>query len=528
MIRLIYNNKPFKILNEFDVSTSNSNITFNYIKIDFTGYTLDDMPLKYQEVQIKECEAGQNILTEGDVLFFGYVDTIKLGNMKMSEEDRELSITLLSPLKLATVRTVTAVGTFQLEDLIERVFEPLIVDGFEIAELNIPNSQITVNYIMQSVESCMNDLSYKRNIFWTIDVNKKIYINSIDFLFSKEAVKVLDNPNEEEGFLNISPTIESTDYANVINIKNARVIYDVSSSSSQSSDFEILSLPRKIKSNDVIEFNYPIVLSKQYLNMLKSESSGESITAIAPLVLTINNQQYSIYYDFETETLRYTGDFTFSDSDGEEGTIVLQRDSFFNNLITGFKWNGNDNVSITFASSATALRYSKVKFMHSQEIEKLKGIISRSGQIEKREDANEGWFTNQSLLDYARNLMVKNSNEINTVELIYDKDQELKIGDLVKINLPQFYTVGNYAVSKIRYNYVSELEQQWEITLKNSEILSSYIDIFRAKENANNEEKEDSLIISEYIVDGINETHIIEEVSENESRKQLHFYQRRK
>lgn len=54
MIRLIYNNTAFKILNNYEYEQSNNEITFNDITIDFTGYTLADMPLKYQEVKIKE------------------------------------------------------------------------------------------------------------------------------------------------------------------------------------------------------------------------------------------------------------------------------------------------------------------------------------------------------------------------------------------------------------------------------------------------------------------------------------------
>ena len=189
MIKLIYNNKAFEILNYFEYTQNNSEVTFNDITIDFTGHTLDDMPLKYQEIQIKECDDDQDILTHGNVLFFGYVDTIEVGKMQMEEEDRELTITLLSPLKLSTVRTTTVKGTYQLNDLVPLILEPLINDGFEIAEMNITDSQITVNYVMQSIESCMNDLGYKKDIFWTIDQNKNIYINSLDYLFSKEVKK---------------------------------------------------------------------------------------------------------------------------------------------------------------------------------------------------------------------------------------------------------------------------------------------------------------------------------------------------
>lgn len=512
MIKLIYNNKAFDILGGFDITSSNNEVTFNDITIDFTGYTLEDMPLKYQEIKIKQCREKQDILKEGDVLFFGYVDSIELGKMQMEEEDRELTITLLSPLKLATLRTVSVNGTFLVEDLILRVLEPLVNDGFKIEEINVDEGRMTVNYIMQSIEACMNDLSLKKSIFWRIDKNKKIYVNSINYLFNKKVSKEIVNASEE-GLLKIEPLIEGTDYANVINIKNARVIYSVYSSEEVSNDFEVLSLPKTIKKGDIIEFNYPIVLSLQYLKMLKEEH--KSASSIPLIYLTINNEVFSIYYNLGYETFEYNGSFTFSDSDGEEGDIVLQRDSFFTNLITGFKWNGSEQAIITYASSYSALRYSKVKFMNSEEIEKLKGVISQSGQIEKTVDAHETWFTNQSLLDYARNLLIKNTNDINTVNLAYDIDYNLEVGDIVKIELPKFYVSGKYAITKIRYIYNSEYDQLWEITLKKSELLDLYINIFRPNESLNNDERQDSLIISEYVTEGVEEIHEIESTASN-------------
>lgn len=228
MIRLIYNNKAFKILNDFGFIQSNNEVTFNDITIDFTGYTLLDMPLKYQEVQIKECDDKQDILTEGDVLFFGYVDSIKLGTMKMSDEDRELTITLLSPLKLATVRTITLNGTYTLPEAITKILEPLLSDGFTISEINVGNSQVLINYIMQTIESAMNDLCLKKNLFWFIDEHKNIKIDSIDYLFGQNIAKEITDTKKEQGLLDIEPSIEAVDYANVINIKNARLIYNES------------------------------------------------------------------------------------------------------------------------------------------------------------------------------------------------------------------------------------------------------------------------------------------------------------
>lgn len=523
MIGLIYNNKVFKILNNFGFTQSNNEVTFNDITIDFTGYTLADMPLKYQEVQIKKCNKGQDILTEGDVLFFGYVDSIELGTMKMSNEDRELTITLLSPLKLATVRTTTINGTFTLVDAITRILEPLIKDGFVISEMNVDNTQVLVNYIMQTVESAMNDICLKKNLFWFIDEHKNIKINSIDYLFGQNIAKELESAKKEKGLLNIEPSIEAVDYANVINIKNARLIYNSVSTYNPSTGtvnefggFPILSIPKTIKQGDTITFNYPIVISKDIGKQILEEkgSEYEELVVLFELIATGLNDELLIAYNKETNNLQTTGSITYSDDEGDGGTFVLQRDSFYKNLITGVKYNGDNDLTITSIVSESALRYIKMKFMYSTEINKLKGIISDSGQIEKTVDANQTWFTLQELTDYARSLLIQDTNEVNSIVLKYDDNPNLQIGSLVKIALPEFYTEGSYAVKKIQYQYENELEQSWIITLQNSSLLNNYIDIFRPTQTQETETQNESMVISEFIEEKINEIHIVEEVED--------------
>jgi len=42
---------------------------------------------------------------------------------------------------------------------------------------------------------------------------------------------------------------------------------------------------------------------------------------------------------------------SFNDDGEEEKEIVLERDSFFSNLITGFKYNGENNLKIEFQNA---------------------------------------------------------------------------------------------------------------------------------------------------------------------------------
>ena len=186
--RVVYNNKAFKIAGSYGFKFSNNEVTFNDITIDFTGCTIADIPYKYQEIKIIEAENEEDIM-RGTVKFTGFLDDIDLSDMKLEEEEREITLTLLSPLKLATKRSVSLIGTYKLEIAIKRVLQPLIDDGFILKEINIPDGQITVNFVLETVENCMNNIGFKRNVFWTINEKKEIYVNSIDYLFGLQPEK---------------------------------------------------------------------------------------------------------------------------------------------------------------------------------------------------------------------------------------------------------------------------------------------------------------------------------------------------
>ena len=188
--RVVYNNKSYKIIGSYNIKYSNNEVTFNDITIAFSGGTIMDIPFKYQEIKIVEAENEEKI-KDGVVKFTGYLDDIDLSDMKLADEEREMTLTLLSPLKLATKRTVSLVGTYELKTAIQKVLQPLVDDGFKIKEMNIQDGQITVNFAIETVENSMNNICSKRNIFWYIDENSNIYVNSIDYMFGLPVSKTI-------------------------------------------------------------------------------------------------------------------------------------------------------------------------------------------------------------------------------------------------------------------------------------------------------------------------------------------------
>lgn len=515
MIKLEYGDKKFKVIYPYNISNSVSNVDFSSISIDFTGYKLEDLPYKYQEIKLIDDK-------ENKIIFTGYFDSPDFSDMKLPDEERILTLNLLSPLKMAQVRCVTLIGTYKVKEAVNRILQPLIDDGYNLSELNIEDGQITLNHVLQTIDYCMNDIGHKRNILWFIDSNKNIFVNSLDYLFSQENKLVLNEKGYKNGMFYIQPSLEASDYANVINIKNIRLFYSerdayYNSILDNQGEGILLNLPKKIKKGDIITLNYPIVVDEERLNQYIQSENIYSWYMNCNFKVTIQKSDgtiktYFIGIDPIDNAYKISDDITFQDNDGDEGEIVLQKDSFFSNLITGFKYNIDDDSTIIEIQSNTALRYTAMRFMDNKEIQKLKGVVSLTGQIEKTVDYVEKWATIDEITEYAKSLIIENTNTINTVNLKFDEDCQLEIGDIIKIDMPNFYIQGNFAVSSIKYTCNNEDDKEWDVTAQNADIVSSYIDIFRPIEQQTVEDTTSTLILSEYIEETIKEIHEIEVV----------------
>jgi hypothetical protein len=195
--------------------------------------------------------------------------------------------------------------------------------------------------------------------------------------------------------------------------------------------------------------------------------------------------------------------------DGEENTtgkdFLLIRDSMFNNLIVGFKYNNESKnlTSITLIMSDSALIWNINKFYNDKAINEKKGIINDTGIVELTIDMNEQWKTRQELQEIGVSYMNKNSLKLDgEIQLKLDKNL-FKIGDILKINKMLFNS--KYIVTQIRENF-SNGTIQYFVTCKNSNITDNYIDLFRSGTSQQNEEKTYQINISHYNEEGIKET----------------------
>lgn len=511
MTRLVYGNLELQVLDGYSMTKSSQDVTFNSISCDFTGYTQEDLPDKYQEVKLVE---------DGNVLFFGYVDEYSFKEMREVDIETEIEITLLSPMKLATLRTVILSGTYQLLDLIPEVLQPLIDDGYEIKELDISNRTITINYPLNTVEYCMNNLSNKFSFWWFIDELKGIHVKDISLMLSKKPNYIYDNENRISYLQYIKPTVSSEGYANVVNFKNVRIYeysnLEMSGSTIISTHNPLISgqIKTAVKNDGQIDFNYPCDIAKT--NILKSgESIGKTEIYLYPYFYGIyikgtysNNTTFELYirYNRSTNALETSDNVGFDGSEEDKDKeFLLIRDSFFSNLITGLKFN-NENInlkSIEKIMSDSALIWNVNRMYNDGAIYDKKGVISNTGIVETTIDMNESWKTLQELREIGVSYMDKNSlKHDGELELKIDTTCNMQVGNTIKIDKLLFK--GIYIITKIQLRFVNN-HKEWMIACKNGNMLNNFIDVFRGENSQENEEKTYKVSIVHYAEEKINE-----------------------
>ena len=498
-----WNNKKYKIINSIEINKSSREVTYSDLTLDFSKCKIDDLPYAQQEVGIYD--------KNDNLKFTGFVSDYKLPELnKVVTPKKEFSLSLYSPRQLATKRTVTIIRTAKLTDIINQTLAPLFSDGFVLNEINVPDKTITVKLISRTVEEVLNYLSNKYSLYWNIDELKNITVNSIEYQFNKPAVKSIDINNykqEIDGLLSISPSIENIDYGNIINVKNARIFYE----SLGTEDLNIV-----LNNGDRLDFENPVDISLGTAERIAGQLTQEGLaTAITNLQIDYNtNEQAYIKCGFNTtgeiQPGRNIKDVATDDSTGAK--FVLTMDSTFKNLATGVTYKGEGSVTIRGISSQTLLRYANMRLINWHEINQYVGKITPSGQIEKIIDAENGWFTVEELIDYVRNKFTVNNKYTNQINIKYDKENEIKVGDRIEINLPEYFTIGNFVVTGISESTEKTNPTQFNVELRNTNLLENFIDLFRSSSDIEEQESQTEM---EYVVEYAEEE-TIQEIHEVE------------
>ena len=175
------NNKVIlPVYDELELNKSGSETSFSEVKADFGNRTIENLPMAYQEIRIWDGELiGSQDLSQCELLFTGFLDKASVTQKYNSTDECDVELSILSPMNLTTKRYITISGTYNSYTLFTKIFNPLISDGFQIGNININNNDVSVKYYMETIETVMNDLSNKLNIFWMIDERKRIFVTDI-------------------------------------------------------------------------------------------------------------------------------------------------------------------------------------------------------------------------------------------------------------------------------------------------------------------------------------------------------------
>ena len=230
---------------------------------------------------------------------------------------------------------------------------------------------------------------------------------------------------------------------------------------------------------------------------------------------------YKRQVNYELPDKQEFTDIGKDDSDNKLFTLTM--DSTFKNLATGITYKGEGSVTITEIQSDSALRYANMKLLNWQEINRMKGIITPSGQIEKVLDVDSGWFTESEMVNYVRNYFGINDNYTNQVTLKYDKDNDLDVGDRIDIDLPEYFTSGEYVITSIKESKEGNNPSNFSVELRNTAIVENYIDLFRSSADTEENDSQTQVeYLCEYTTEGIKEVHTVG-LTDNDRKHTLNF-----
>ena len=501
-LRLKYGDVELEIQDGYTIEKSSGDVSYNDFVCGWNpSYT---PPEKYQEVKIINIDTNE-------VKAYGYINSYDFGEMRETDVDIDINLSLMSPLKLATLRTVIANGTYDVVDLIQNIIlAPLIYDGFEIARIDIPKHQVTVNFALETIEYCMSNLSNKFNFWWFIDENKKIYIADIEMLKEETPKYIYDDNNMIPGLQYIKPITTSDDYANVVNLKNIRTY--------QRSRFEVENeaITKKIvplidervtslENGEEVLFKFPIDTNQQ--NITKNADSGNDPLKFCILLKVVYQNDTTeiaqIYVSASDNRYYKTSNIVF-DTENKNAKFVLISDSFFSNLSVGFKYTGDTKIKeIKELWSDTALVWNVNKIYNDKGIQDKKGKISNTGIVETTVDMKGSWKTKQETIEIAKNYLNKNSLEFaDQIELKIDKNI-LKVGDVIYIN--KFGINDNYIITSITET-CRDKECNYIIKAQKSNTINNFVDVFRQEAEQTDDDKNYQIYVTHYNYDAIWQT----------------------
>ena len=487
-----WNNKYYKITTLPTLTKSSREVSFPEIEIDFTDHEIEDLPIKFQEIEIVDTTKEPE-----ETKFFGYCENFQFPEMDGTEKKILVNIGLMSPLKLAGIKSKTIQVQYKpLNEVVVDVLSPLINEGFVIEQNTLPTIKVALREAFKPVEQIMNQLSNDYNFYWFIDEKKKIYIKNGGTLQTAEpVVNSLTEINAFAGYT-YRPTMNAVEHANIINAKNQNIL-----------QFNNELIPQNIElaDQDEIQFRYPVSISKTTGSRIANES--DRATFGFPLWMMVINRtvpaglaQYFIQYDEENDEVLIDSAIGFDGVDNADvtKTILLKTDPVDRTKIVGLKnvWGGT--IELQSVGSYSTIVPTITIYQDAIDIEKSKEKVSPSGKIEKTVDFNGRYITKTDSLDFAKNRVLRTSSPalVDEIEITIKGVPNEEYDNFIDQAIPLKTIVTNEQYAKGRFIITDTSlvqEPNWnifQIKAKNTNIIDNYLDLFRSDKG---EAEEDEL-----------------------------------
>jgi len=488
MFTVKYNSTEFPLLNLPKIKNSSFVLTFSNVVMDFTGFTIDDLPFKYQQVEILE---------DTTVIAIAYVDEIKLPSFTTGNEVLKVSLRLFSPQVFSSKRSITTViKATSLKTSVANIVSPLIDDGFTIAFNDLTTStRITETYIKKPLEKILNELAKRFNFIWFINENKEIFFYDIGNLLVSTPIETFNDLTTNKYLEEIIPKIKSVDYANVINIKN---IINVRGSEELFKGSSLV-----LNGDEDLDLVYNVWLTEEAV-FKENPFIVTASNIVAIILFNVTTASSIIYRVGFDKTLPEGSRFVFDSDVGIDGIdnddptkeVLLK---IKNDIVTGIKFNfsSSDTIELSKITSNIALVPFSFTFYDVNEINKSISLLQTTGLIEKTISVDRKFYSTEEIFEIANGNLIQANNEIGVVTLKFKNENTTEFKDFVdtyqiskkiRINLPELLIVGEFIIIETEKKYNQNLFE-YKVTCKNINFNETFLDIYRNAETQENSEQ---------------------------------------
>jgi len=465
------------LLNNISLSVNIAKFEVSSITVVYDDFLNYELPFAWQEIQLVEDDVTKYIF---------YFKSLTAPKFETNNEVIKLQMNLYSTRDLLAHRTRTVQTSGNLNEVVEDIIKEILDDdGYAIISNELPDTVVTATYIKQTIESILNTMANAYEFVWYCDRLKNIYLKPIDNLMSSDDNLTIDTTRHENYGFQIQPSISTTDYNNIVELKNIMLV-----------SHEYVFSPDgyvTLSEGDSITFSRSIWATQQ------AKDKSEGSYAIIPALRVFNNTANIAVFLDDDGIPELPSNVCYSDEDSSDSYIWhIIRDPNNNNLWTGIKYNGSADIQVTKIETAYALVPTSYIYYDVEEVSSIAPYTGTSGKIQKTVDMYNKYFGNDDMLATAKGNLVKSNSIANEVTIymeVTDKNEyypDIQLADVIKVNvggkLGQLIGVQSYVVtSYTRQESIKRLT--YKISATNINYNNTYIDLFRNVEIQDNDEQ---------------------------------------